>query len=235
MNKKQYFGTFIATKDACNTMLCCFKFYENMKDIISRAYRRLPPSEAKSFGTTLCLKMSSNPLFALLKPMIEDLSVANGGLEVAIANAKEGGKASTIAKRESCGVVIEKIDELAIEVNRIAKEDEKIVLASGFEVKSTAARSVDDLDMPTNLKAEDVPSKKGQAKVTFKKDADAVNTALEYQVQGETVWQGGVFSTSSSAILTGLPSGKYVSVRVYSVGRKGLKSDTSEAVTVLVS
>ena len=216
-------------------MLCCPKFYENMKDIVSRAYRRLSHGDAKGFSTTLYLKMSNNPLFAVLKPMTEDMKAANDVLEVAIANAKEGGKASTIAKKESFDVVIEKMDELAIEVNRIAKEDEKVVLASGFEVKSAVNRSVDDLEMPTNLKAEDIPSKKGQAKVTFKRDANAVNTALEYQVQGETVWQSGIFSTSSSAILTGLPSGKYISVRVYSLGRKGLKSDTTEAVTVLVS
>ena len=77
--------------------------------------------------------------------------------------------------------MIEKVDERAIEVNRIAKEGEIIVPASSFEVKSTVIRSIDDLEMPTNLKAEDIPNKKGQAKVTFKKDADAVNTALEYQ------------------------------------------------------
>ena len=207
-----------------------------MKDIVSRAYRRLPHAEANSFGTTLYLKMSDNALFTSLKPMVDELKVANDILDVAIANAKEGGKASTIAKREKFDIVIDQMDELAIEVNRIAKGDEKIVLAAGFEVRTTASRSsIDSLEAPTNLKAEDMPSKKGQAKISFKKDPNAVNTALEHQVQGEETWLNGTYTTTNSAVLTGLPSGKYVSVRIYSLGRKGLKSDTTEAVTVLVS
>ena len=207
-----------------------------MKDIVSRAYRRLPHADANSFGTTLYLNMSVNALFTSLKPMIDALKVANDDLSAAIADAKVGGRATTIAKKESFDVVIDKMDELAIEVNRIAKGDEKIVLTSGFEVRTTAARSsIDSLDMPTSLKAEDIPGKKGHAKVTFKRDPNAVSTALEYQVQGEEMWQNGTYSTGSSAILSGLPSGKYISVRVYSTGRKGLKSDTTEAVTVLVS
>ncbi len=218
------------------TQCCVAVNLSIMKDIVSRAYRRLNHADANSFGTTLYLRMSDNALFTSLKPMVDALKVANDGLDVAIANAKEGGKATTIAKKESFDVVIDKMDELAIEVNRIAKGDEKIVLTSGFEVKTTASRSsIDNLDMPTNLKAEDTPGKKGQAKISFKKDPNAVSTALEYQVQGEETWQNGTYSTSSSANLTGLPSGKYISVRVYSTGRKGLKSDTTEAVTVLVS
>ena len=207
-----------------------------MKDIVSRAYRRLPHADANSFGTTLYLKMSDNALFTALKPMVDELKVANDNLSAAIADAKAGGKTSTIVKKESFETVIDKMDELAIEVNRIAKGDEKIVLTSGFEVRTTASRSsIDSLDMPTNLKAEDISGKKGQAKITFKRDPNAVSTALEYQVQGEEMWQNGTYSTSGSAILSGLPSGKYISVRVYSTGRKGLKSDTTEAVTVLVS
>ena len=52
---------------------------------------------------------------------------------------------------------------------------------------------------------------------------------------GETAWQNGTFSTGSTAMLTGLEAGAYYNVRVYFIGRKELKSDPSDYVTVLVS
>ena len=127
-----------------------------MKDIVSRAYRRLPHADANSFGTTLYLNMSVNALFTSLKPMIDALKVANDDLSAAIADAKVGGRATTIAKKESFDVVIDKMDELAIEVNRIAKGDEKIVLTSGFEVRTTASRSYFSDQSPTRQAAADI-------------------------------------------------------------------------------
>lgn len=58
---------------------------------------------------------------------------------------------------------------------------------------------------------------------------------VEYQKVGETAWQNGTFSTSSTAMLTGLEAGAYYNIRIYYIGRKELKSDPSDYVTVLVS
>ena len=92
-----------------------------MKDIVSRAYRRLPHADANSFGTTLFLKMSDNALFTSLKPMVDALKGVNDELSVAIANAKEGGKATTIAKKESFNVVIDFNSEVVHFVNQDIK------------------------------------------------------------------------------------------------------------------
>lgn len=208
-----------------------------MKDNVSRAYRYKPHPETHSFGTTMYNSMNGNPLFASLKPMVDDFKVSNDAFGIAIANALIGGKPSTIIKKECYDVVIDKMDDIAVEVNKLAKGDEKIIMAAGFEVKSTSTRSVDYLETPTGLKADDVKGRKGFIKVGWDKDPDSVNTAIEYQVQGEAdaPWQNGTYSTASSSLVSGLPSGKYVAVRIYSMGRKGLKSDTTEPVTVLVS
>jgi hypothetical protein len=55
------------------------------------------------------------------------------------------------------------------------------------------------------------------------------------QAEGETEWQNGTYRTSVKSILTDLPSGKYVAIKAFNIGRNGLKSEPTEAVTVLVS
>lgn len=91
--------------------------------------------------------------------------------------------------------------------------------------------------MPTGLKAEDVRGRKGFAKVGWDNDPDAVSTAVMWQVQGEAdaPWQNGTYSTANTTLVSDLPSGKYIAIKIYSTGRKGLKSDMTEPVIVLVS
>lgn len=208
-----------------------------MKDNLSREYRRFSHPEAFTFGTTVYNSIKGNPLFPTLQEAIDDFKPSNDAFGISIANAKVGGRPTTIVKKECHVVVIDKLDDLAVEVNKLAKGDEKIILASGFEVKTITKRSVDSLAIPTGLKAEDDPDHKGSFKTKWKNDPDTVSTVVEFQIQGEAdaPWQNGGTFTANSATISGLPSGKYVAVRIYSTGRKGLRSDTTDSVIVLVS
>ena len=140
-------------------------------------------------------------------------------------------------KNDAYKAFIVQLDIVADAVDIKAKGDVKIAQDAGFETRSTTPRSIEFLETPTGLKAEDVRGRKGFIKVGWNYDPDSVNTAIEYQVLGEAdaPWQNGTYSTASSTLLSGLPSGKYIAVRIYSMGRKGLKSDTTEPFTVLVS
>lgn len=178
--------------------------------------------------------MNNNPEFASEQPLIDALKVVKEAYEMAKADAATRDSIKIAVKNERLAAYINQLDKVADAVEMKADGDIKIVQDAGFEVRVTTNRNIDDLATPVGLAAEDL-GRLGAAKVAWKKDPDAVNYGIEYLVEGETVWQNGTYSTSSSAIVTGLPSGKYISFRIYAMGRKGRKSDTTAFVTVLVS
>ncbi len=204
-----------------------------MKRIILRSFNRTEDKGSKT-GTTVCLRMNNNPEFASEQPLIDALKVVKEAYEMAKADAATRDSIKIAVKNERLAAYINQLDKVADAVEMKADGDIKIVQDAGFEVRVTTNRNIDDLATPVGLAAEDL-GRLGAAKVAWKKDPDAVNYGIEYLVEGETVWQNGTYSTSSSAIVTGLPSGKYISFRIYAMGRKGRKSDTTAFVTVLVS
>lgn len=212
--------------------MCCVKLFK-MKRIILRSFNRTEDKGSKT-GTTVCLRMNNNPEFASEQPLIDALKVVKEAYEMAKADAATRDSIKIAVKNERLAAYINQLDKVADAVEMKADGDIKIVQDAGFEVRVTTNRNIDDLATPVGLAAEDL-GRLGAAKVAWKKDPDAVNYGIEYLVEGETVWQNGTYSTSSSAIVTGLPSGKYISFRIYAMGRKGRKSDTTAFVTVLVS
>ena len=126
----------------------------------------------------------------------------NAAFEAADGNAADGGKKLTLIKNEYFEAMIEQLDEVADQIEYVAKGNEKLALDAGFELVA---------------------------------EVKSINYGIEYQKEGETTWENGTFSTSSSAILSGLEAGFYYNIRIYANGRKQLKSDSTDYVTVLVS
>lgn len=205
-----------------------------MKKIIKRSYKRMPQDKANSLANVIYQRMKDDLQFAHLLPFVTELKALNTAYEVASGNAADGGKKLTIIKNECFQALLDQLDEVADQVEMMAKGNTKIALDAGFELVAEP-KSINSIATPTGLEAENDPDRTGEIIVKWKGDKNVVNFGLEYQKENETVWQNGTFSTSSTAVLKGLEAGVYYNVRIYANGRKGLKSNPTDYVTVLVS
>ena len=208
-----------------------------MKRTIRRSYKIGSQAKGYELGTNVYQRMNGNAQFADEQLLVDALKVTKGLYEAAKADASTGDSIKIGIKNDCYKAFIAQLDLVADAVDIKANGVVKIAQEAGFDTLSDTRRSIDFLEMPTGLTAEDVKGRKGFIKVSRKNDPDSLSTAIEYQVQGEAdaPWQNGTYSTANTALVSGLPSGKYVAVRIYSMGRKGLKSDTTDAVVVLVS
>jgi hypothetical protein len=207
-----------------------------MKKSILRTWRRKTQAEGNSFANNIYQRVFENDDFAGEQASIIELKVRNSTFEAADAKALLGGTDRTAARNKCYAALMDQLDVIADAIEYRAKGDTTIPEAAGFETPSvSSSQPVTFLEVPTILKVEDIQGRKGAVKITLKKDPNAVNYAFMTQAEGETEWQNGTYRTSVKSILTDLPSGKYVAIKAFNIGRNGLKSEPTEAVTVLVS
>ncbi len=207
-----------------------------MKKTIMRTFRKKSQAEGNSFASSIYNRTVKNDDFAPEQALIVELKTRNNAFETADAVAILGGTDRTAAKNKCYAVLMDQLDNIADSIEFRSNGDTALGEAAGFEtVTAKSTQVVDFLEAPTGLIVEDVPARKGTCKTSWKKDPNATNYGILYQVEGETVWQNGTYSSSSSTIVSGLPSGKYIAFKVFSIGRKGLKSDASESFTALIS
>jgi hypothetical protein len=207
-----------------------------MKKTIMRTYRKKTQAQGNSFASNIYQRVFENEDFVGEQALVIELKERNDAFEAADAKAVLGGTDRTAARNKRYDAVMDQLDTTADAIEYRSNGDTSIAEAAGFEaITATPPRTVDYLSVPMGLKGKDVPTRKGVAKIGWKKDPDAVNYGIFFQVDGETEWQNGTFSTRVNTLVLGLPSGKYVSFKIYSIGRNGLKSDLTEPVTVLVS
>jgi hypothetical protein len=131
-----------------------------------------------------------------------------------------------------CGNVIDQLIDLADSVEKLAKGDDVVVIAAGFEVRPEPV-AIKEISTPTNLSIVNAP-KTGEVKLTWKRDYGVVNYGILYQIQGEIEWKNGTYSTTREAILSGFVPGTIVNAKIYALGHRGLKSDATEPVSVMV-
>ena len=205
-----------------------------MKNVALKTYRKKAQPLLYTFATIIHQYLSNDERFISLKPDYDTLKVENDAFNVALANALRGSEAQTRIKNTCYQAVLDRLDLLVMGVNILAKGDLEIGCASGFDVP-TEAQSIDEINKPTNLEVKNNEDDTGQVFVKWKKDSTVITVCIEYQKVGETNWQNGTYSTSSSAVLANLEAGSYYNVRIYGTGRKGLKSGPTNAVMVLVS
>jgi hypothetical protein len=205
-----------------------------MKKRIKRGFRRTTQDKGYSFVSTVCQRMKSDGRFETLLAHVNELDARNTAYQLSNANAVNGGKLLIRIKNADYLEVMNQMDTVADYLELLAQGDDLLILAAGFEL-AEEPKAINELTMPTGVKVINDPDRTGTVKVKWDTNKTTVTTALEYQNKGETAWNNGTYSTSSSAELTGIEAGTYIYVRIYGIGRKGLKTDPTEPVMVLVS
>ena len=204
---------------------------------VSMSFKKGTESAKGAFASKVYQSMSSNVLFASCKPQVDELKTVLDALQIAAANAKNGGRDRIAEKNKCLDAVIAQLTILANMVTVIADGREEIIWASGFETQEAAAAAakVTYLPAPENFKVLNV-DQSGVVKMSWSPVKDARMYGIKHMVGDDNVWQNGDYSsTPKETVLSGYEPGTKVTFQVQAIGDTGVKSDFSSAVFVWVS
>ena len=204
---------------------------------VSLSFKKGTESAKGAFASKVYQSMSTNALFASCKPQVDELKTFLDALQIAAANAKNGGRDRTAEKNKCLDLVISQSDVLANLVTVIAEGNEEIIWASGFETQEVpgAPTKVTFLPAPANLKVTNV-DQSGVVKLTWNAVKDARLYGIRRMIGDDNVWQNGDYSsTPKETVLSGFAPGTKVTFQIQALGDTGVKSDYSSSVEVWVS
>jgi hypothetical protein len=203
-----------------------------MVRMISRDFKRYPQAKLSGYSATVELRMTADVRFISLIKEIEELSVLNESLAIAVSNAANKDREKIAIKNQWMKAVYEKLDRIAVFVELMANGDEILAFASGFELYKKPTILTQLLAPPALMVVNDPVV--GAIKASWKELAGAINYGILYQMDGETAWRNGTYTTSKEVVLSGFKSGTIVWVKVYAMGTREIKSDACEPVSVMV-
>jgi hypothetical protein len=204
-----------------------------MKKIVSLSFKKYGDADIAQFATNVVNRMTADPQFSSLMPHVQVLHVCDTAFDLAVSNALHGGTQLTKEKNRKGEELKNQLEVVAIYIEAMAKEDEDVVLAAGYEVKK-AGESITEITEPTGLKVLN-EDRTGYVKVKWEAVPGAINYGVERKIGDSTVWQNGDYSSAKSTVIVGLTPGTYVSFQVRAYARKGLVSGWSQEVGVWVS
>ncbi len=162
--------------------------------------------------------MTGNPNFLTPTPTLLVLQAANVKYSGALAKAIDGTKQDTALKNQARAELEAILHDLGLYVQLNGKNDEAIILSSGFDIASTPT-PIGVLAKPENFTVET-----GKSKGCIDVSLNPVNGARSYQfeytdtpVTPTSVWHV-VTCTAAFVTITGLVSGKEYAFRVTGIG-----------------
>ena len=166
--------------------------------------------------------------------LIARLEKARRSLEKAIEMAAFGDKRAIGARKLCEKQLDENLRSAAAYVDHVAKGNEKLILAAGFQLRKRNNKPA-ELEKPKGLKVMRTDNS-GEFKLNWK----PVRNSKSYLVQftdkkqnSDNDWNT-QFSTQSRCVLTELKPGKIYSIRILAVGAKGV-SLPSELVEIMAA
>lgn len=118
---------------------------------IALPYKKMDNAQQIEFAKNLIFKMSSDTRFSSLLPNVQELAIKLNEWQVAIKEARFGGKIKTIKKIEKGLTVMDKIFFLASKVEIMAEHNQVVIAAAGFENKRKRIKLSNDAFTPVQI------------------------------------------------------------------------------------
>ena len=205
-----------------------------MGKLIDLSFKKLPQADLAQFANNVINCMTKDAQFITLKSFVDTLKEDYDAFTTAVSNAVNGGTLLIREKNRKMDDLKAELETVAIQVEALAKENEDMVEAAGYQVRETP-KPITELVPPSGLTVLNVSNKSGEVKLSWKPTPGAVNYGIERLYAGETNWQNGDYDTASSTVIKDLKPGSQVTFHVRAIGTKGKKSGWSQEVTVWVS
>jgi len=185
---------------------------------ISTGFSKLSDSNLLLKGTYIHTSLTGNVNFTTPTPTLPELQVGIDNFDDSINNSVEGNKADTALKNQYRDELIELLNNAGLYVQLNGKNNENILLSSGFDLQKTKS-SIGALPKAQNIKV--MPGEGvGTVKVSFSSIVGADSYLYEYTaapVTTDSVWVP-VTSTKTNLIIENLTSGKQYAFKVAGVG-----------------
>ena len=204
---------------------------------ISLSFKGYTESAKGTFASKVYQSMSTNALFVAFKPQVDELKVFLDALQIAAANAKNGGRDRIAEKNKCLDAVVAQLVILSNYVTILANGDEEVIWASGFDTQTVSSTTKSTMLLPpTNLVVGNVDQMSGVVRLSWSPVRDARLYGIRRMIGEDNVWQNGDYSsTPKETILSGFEPGTKVTFKIQALGTTGVKSDFSSAVFVWVS
>jgi hypothetical protein len=168
-------------------------------------------------------------------PFVESLTQIDD-LQDAQQNMLDGGKSVTVIRNNRLDLVVETLKLQAGYVQLLSKGNAETLQLAGFDLAKRGPRKYLTIDNPVIRKVVNT-LQAGEVKLTWTR----IKNAKMYQIQvcastpvTEDAWTDYGYAFGAVTIVTGQPSGKFVSFRVRAMGAAGI-SDWSAPVEKRVS
>ena len=202
------------------------------------AFKQLNQDGLAIYANNVITLMTANPIFASLSTNVAALKVCYDAYSTALTNNVNGGRISTIEKDKCKKVVENQLTEVALLVDILAKGEENMILAAGFNVRKAENASYTSLKAPNVIKVVN-ESDAGVVSIELEKVPGATNYGIEKRImvdgQPVTAWMNGEYSSACKTQLKGLESGKIYQLHFRAIGNGGLVSPWSATTDLLVS
>jgi len=159
-------------------------------------------------------QMTNNAHFQDIQPILDELKAKTQSYESSIIESNQGGRLTTVLKRNCRRDLETCLQEMATYVELMSKGDAAVIASAGFDTHKKAAR-VGQLDKVKNVRIK-LGSIRGSALVT----CDGVNRALFYVFEyceapltADSVWIQ-IAGSKRKMLIEGLISGKEYCFRV---------------------
>ena len=105
-----------------------------MKLILLTVFKQLRDGLLDSYAKNVVTLMTEDAQFASLKTQVAALKIRREAYSTAMTNNVNGGRVATIEKNNCKSALLEQMTEVAQLVEILAKSDERVALAAGFDV-----------------------------------------------------------------------------------------------------
>ncbi len=178
-------------------------------------------------------QMTGNPLFPDAVAEVADLGVGLGDYRTAVADAIQGGKHARTVRDQVRAALENKLQLLALHVQRVANGDPAVILAAGFE-HNKVRQPKGDCPRPTNLNVIVGPIGSCRVLLKVKPEATARSYRFGYRVAGTSAPWTDVNSHGSTRSVEGLQQFAAYEFRAVYIGSNPDILDYSDTVVATV-
>ena len=196
------------------------------------SFKSFSQPEYLLFGDNVIQQLTTNEIFASLKPLVDPVIVSHGIFRTAFNVAKVGdavAREDRDAKHQDDLVLMV---NLAKGVEKLANNSRAIITAAGFK-PSNATQSLSELATPENFKVYNL-ERKTSVYLTWDAVAKKMSYTLEMRVFGTEIWQTVATPTAANYTFDGLTRGAHLEFRVRATGTRNIVSDWSDVKDVFV-
>lgn len=201
-----------------------------------QAYRLLRQAELTAYAANVVRSTQDNPEYTTLQDISGVLDALLQQYAVALAAARNGGRAETIRKNTLKVQVINQLNIIAAAVDQLAAGDPNVIVGAGFQMALPALRLSGELLPPTVIRLNST-GRTGEIRAFLNDDLPkAVAThSVEFSIDQGGNWQNGTYNSRRNFVIANLPNGRDILLRFRAIGFANRKSDWSEPVKVAVA